>query len=47
MLPTECHHAYVRDYQEKTRVYVLKHCQVKDKAKKLRIKMNRGFQAIR
>jgi hypothetical protein len=43
----EGQHAYVRDCQVKTHVYVLKHCQAKDKAKKLRLKMNRGCQAIR
>jgi hypothetical protein len=43
----EGQHAYVRDCQVKTHVYVLKHCQAKDKAKKLRLKMNRGCQAIK
>jgi hypothetical protein len=38
---------YVRDCQVKTHVYVLKHNQVKEKAKKLRIRMNIGCQAIR
>jgi hypothetical protein len=33
--------------QEKTRVYVLKHYQVKDKDKKLRLKLNRGYQEIK
>jgi hypothetical protein len=37
---------YVRDCLGKTRVYVLKHFQVKDKVDKLRLKINRGFQAI-
>jgi hypothetical protein len=43
----EGQHAYVHDCQVKTCVYVLKHCQAKDKAKKLRLKMNIGCQAIR
>jgi hypothetical protein len=38
---------YVPDCQGKTHVYVLKHYEVKDKAKKLRLKMKIGFQAIR
>jgi hypothetical protein len=40
-------HAYARDCQEKTHIYVLKCCQAKDKAKKLRLKMNRGYQATK
>jgi hypothetical protein len=47
MLPIELQLVYVRVCQGKTRVYVLKHCQVKDKAEKLRLKMKKGFQAIR
>jgi hypothetical protein len=39
-------HAYVRDCQEKTCVYVLKHSQAKEKAKKFRLRVNRGCQAI-
>jgi hypothetical protein len=38
---------YVRDCEAKNHIYVLKHCQVKDNAKKLRFEMNRGCQAIR
>jgi hypothetical protein len=37
---------YVHVCQGKTHVYVLKHCQVKDKAKKLTLKMKIGCQAI-
>jgi hypothetical protein len=40
-------HAYVHKCQVKTHTYLLKHYSVKDKDKKLRLKMNRGFQAIR
>jgi hypothetical protein len=43
----EGHHMCVRECQVKTHVYVLKHFQAKDKAKKTRLKMNRGCQAIR
>ena len=42
----EGQHTYVRDCQVKTRVYVLKHSQAKGKAKKLRLKLNRGCQTI-
>jgi hypothetical protein len=42
----EGQHAYVRDCQEKTHVYVSKHSQAKEKAKKLRLRVNRGCQAI-
>jgi hypothetical protein len=40
-------HMYVCDCQVKTYVYLLKHCQVKDNAKKLIFKMKKGFQAIK
>jgi hypothetical protein len=43
----EGQHVYVRDCEAKTPVYVLKHCQDNDKAKKLKLKMNGGCQAIR
>jgi hypothetical protein len=43
----EGQHVYVHNCQVKTRIYVLKHYQDKDKAKKLRLKMNRGCQEIR
>jgi hypothetical protein len=39
-------HAYVHDYQEKTRVYVSKYSQAREKAKKIRLRVNRGFQEI-
>jgi hypothetical protein len=38
---------YVHACQEKTHVYVLKHCEVKEKAKKLKLEMKRGYQAIK
>jgi hypothetical protein len=38
---------YVRVCQGKTHIYVLKHSQGKDKAKKLRYKVKIGCQAIR
>jgi hypothetical protein len=44
--PIEGQLAYVCVYQGKNHVYVLKHCQVKDKAKKLRLKMKIGCQEI-
>jgi hypothetical protein len=45
-LLAEGQHTYVRDCQEKTHVYVSKHNQAKEKAKKLRLRVNRGCQAI-
>jgi hypothetical protein len=42
----EGQHVYVHDCQVKTHVYVLKHNQGKEKAMKLRLRMNRGCQAI-
>jgi hypothetical protein len=39
-------HAYVCDCQEKTHVYVSKYIHAKEKDKKLRIRVNRGCQAI-
>jgi hypothetical protein len=44
---TEGQHMYVHNCQVKTHVYVLKHNQVKEKDKKLRLRMNRGFQAVK
>jgi hypothetical protein len=46
-LPIERQLAYVRKCQGKKHIYVLKHCQVKDKSKKLRLKMNRVCQEFR
>jgi hypothetical protein len=46
MLLAEGHHVYVRDCQEKNRVYVLKHNYDKEKAKKLKLRVNRGFEVI-
>jgi hypothetical protein len=40
-------HVYVRDYQAKTHVYVLKNNQDKEKAKKLILRINIGYQAIK
>jgi hypothetical protein len=37
---------YVRDCQAKTHVYVSKHNQAKEKAKKLKLRVNRACQAI-
>jgi hypothetical protein len=37
---------YVCDCQEKTCIYVSKHSQAKEKAKKLRPRVNRGCQTI-
>jgi hypothetical protein len=45
--PIERQLVYVRVCQGKTHIYVLKHCQVKDKAKKFRLKMKKDCQAIR
>jgi hypothetical protein len=45
--PIEWQLVYVCVCQGKNHVYVLKHCQVKDKAKKLRFKMKIGYQEIR
>jgi hypothetical protein len=47
MLPTKQQLVYVCDCQGKNHVYLLKHYQVKDKSKKLILKMNRGCQAIK
>jgi hypothetical protein len=43
----EGQHAYLHNCQVKPHVYVLKHIQDKEKAKKLRLIMNRVYQAIR
>ena len=43
----EGHHVHVCDCQIKTYVYVLKHNQAKEEAKKLILRMNRGCQAVR
>jgi hypothetical protein len=45
-LLVEGQHAYVHDCQAKTDVYVSKHSQDKEKAKKLKIRMNRCCQAV-
>jgi hypothetical protein len=45
--PIECQLVYIRVYKGNNHVYVLKHCQVEDKDKKLIFKMKMGFQAIR
>jgi hypothetical protein len=45
--PTERQIVHVCICQGKTHVYVLKHCQVKDKDKKINLKMKIGCQAIR
>jgi hypothetical protein len=38
----EVQHVYVRDCQAKTRVYVSKYSQAKEKAKKLKLRLNIG-----
>ena len=39
-------HAHVHECQVKTCIYVLKHSRAKEKANKLRLRMNRGCQAV-
>ena len=39
-------HTYIHDCQAKTRVYMSKHIQDKEKAEKLRPRVNKGYQEI-